>query len=204
MTDRENHSGKVLLLSVMPSVHAGHRDLPWSVSPKQRSVSRHPPPREVPLLPSTLYSGSTVLMHSLSSKGGDLCCSSCRVMHPDKLFSILLHGSYVCPVIYSGVCLYLCGLVDVYFVLFYFVAQIVPALATGTLPGWFLSPSACSMFVGFVLLPGFLLLWNGQAHLHVSWAMFQNQISLSGIQAPEHSGHCYGDAQSLLPNHQQR
>lgn len=187
----------------MPSVHAGHRDLPLPVSPKQRSLSRHPH-CEVPLLPPTLYSGSTVLMHSLSSKGGDLCCPSCRVMHPDKLFSILLHGSYVCPVIYPGVCLYLCGLVDVYFVLFYFVAQIVPALATGTLPGWFLSPSACSMFVGFVLLPGFLLLWNGQAHLHVSWATFQNQISLSGIQAPEHSGHCYGDAQSLLPNHQQR
>lgn len=151
-SERENHSGKVPLRSVMPSIHAGHSDLPLLMIPKQRSVSRHPH-CEVPLLPSTLYSGSTVLMHGLSLKGGDLCCPSWRVMHPDKLFSILLHGSYVCPVIYSGVCLYLCGLVDVYF-----VAQIVPALVTGTLPGWFLSPSACSMFVGFVLLPGFLLL----------------------------------------------
>lgn len=156
-SEQENHSGKVPLPFVMPSIHAGHSDLPLSMIPKQRSVSRLPH-CEVPLLLSTLYSGSTVLMYSLSLKGGDLCCPSWRAMHPDKLFSILLRGSCVCPVIYSGVCLYLCGLVDVYFVLFYFVAQIVPALATGTLPGWFLSPSACSMFVGFVLLPGFLLL----------------------------------------------
>lgn len=68
MTLKENHSGKVPLPFVMPSIHAGHSDLPLSMIPKQRSVSRLPH-CEVFLLPSTLYSGSTVLMYSLSLKG---------------------------------------------------------------------------------------------------------------------------------------
>lgn len=115
-------------------------------------------PKQIPHCEVILLHRSKSLTHSLPLEGGESHCPFLRVMYPDKLLSILLHGRCVYPSIYSGVCLYLCGLVDVYFVLFYFVAQIVPALATGTLPGWFLSPSTCSMFVGFVLLPGFLLL----------------------------------------------
>lgn len=151
----------------------------WSWSPSREVCSDTPTVKSLLSL-STLEQWSRFLLHSPSLKGGDLCCPSLRVMYSDKSFSILLHGSCVYPVIYPGICLYLCGLVDVYFVLFYFVVQIVPALATGIFPSWFLSPSTCSMFVGFVLLPGFLLLWNGQAHL----TCFLSHVLESDITVP--------------------
>lgn len=65
----------------MPSVHAGHRDLPLSVSPKQRSVSRYPywsPGREVsPEPPSPPHPVRSLFSLPHGTLGAQSLCIAC-------------------------------------------------------------------------------------------------------------------------------
>lgn len=88
-----------------------------------------------------------------------LSATSLKAEYLHKLFRILLNGKIFCSpsFVYSVICLYQHGLVDIYFIpwvvvqyyFIYFIAQIVPALAAGNSFGWFLCRfDICPSFFG--------------------------------------------------------
>lgn len=164
----------------------------------EKWVPRPPPWNHSPPSPYCTL-GSRVLMRSACVKGGESCYppGGWRSPRASLEFSCMEAQSTKCLLwhLYTSVwargCLF-CAIL--------FSCSDCPSLATGRFPGWFLSPSACSMFVELVWLPGFLLLSNGQTHLTCFRSpALEADISLRDPGSLSQWPLLLGDSESLLP-----